>query len=461
MTIRTGFVAAIIVCTVFFSACTQQQPTQPTTTTTTQQTTATQWFSGGRITDIYSNTNAANLNLSDFLYLGMRDIYYWNSRVPENLALSSFPTPDSLLNFTIARPEDRFSGIIQDGVGYYNRLTMGTSSPIFGFGTIYSASGEVRFTRVLGGSSADQAGIKRGMRLISVDGAAIPGTVSAWNSMIANLGMTATLVVEDASGTRKTVTLMRSVFNEIVVPVVRTYTVAGKKVGYIVLTSFTQSAVNELQTAFATLKNDGVTELVLDLRYNGGGSVATAGVLCSHIASQLSGTPYVRLTYNSRYAPNNQQFAMTSQSNGLSLTRLFVVMTQQTASASELTINALRPYIDVKTVGSRSFGKPVGSNIVIHQKSGYMLLPISFAYTNALGQADFINGFAPDIPAVDDVTRDFGDPQEASLRAALFFIENGRAPVAAKSTSQLNASETAYTWEKGQERIPALLLPKK
>lgn len=460
MTIRAIFFAISLTFVVLLNACTQQ-PSQPTNTTTTQQAAPTQWFSGGRITDIYSNTNAANLNLPDFLYLGMRDIYYWNTKVPENLVVSSFPTPDSLLRFTMVRPDDRFSGIIQDGVGYYNRLTMGTSSPIFGFSSAYVAPGEVRLVRVVGGSSADRAGLKRGMRLISVDGAAIPNNVSAWNTLIGNLGMTTTLVAEDASGERKTYSLMRGVFNEIVVPVVRTYTIAGRKVGYLLLTSFTQSAVGELETAFATLKNEGVRELVLDLRYNGGGSVATAGALCSHIASQLSGTPYVRLMYNSRYTPNNQQFAMTSPSNGLSLMRLFVITTEQTASASELTINALRPYIDVKTVGSRSFGKPVGSNIVIHQKSGYMLLPISFAYTNALGQADFINGFAPDIPAADDITRDFGDPQETSLRAALFFIENGRAPVAAKTAAEFTSSTPTYLWEQGEQKIPAILLPNK
>ncbi len=439
------------------TACPQQSPTPVGTGTSSA---ATSWFADGVITGIYSNTAAAELNLPDYLYLGMKDIYYWNGKVPQNLNVSTFPTPDSLLSFTITRPEDRFSAIIQDGIGYYNRLSMGTSSPIFGFGSAYVAPGEVRLTRVLGGSSAASAGLRRGQKLISLDGAAIPSTVEAWNAMLSNLGATTTMVVEDNDGKRSTATVMRTVFNEQVVPTVRTYTVAGKKVGYILLTSYTQSAVGELTTAFATLKGENITELVLDLRYNGGGSVETAGSLCSHIATQLAGTPYVRLKYNSRYSANDQQFTMTSQPNGLALTRLFVITTDRTASASELTINALRPYITVRTVGARSYGKPVGSNIHIHRKSGYMLLPISFAYTNALGQADFNTGFAPDIPAADDITRDFGDPQEASLKAALFFIETGRVSAFAKTTAQLSASQPIISDPQDGMRLPAVLLPK-
>ncbi|MCS6808752.1 MAG: S41 family peptidase [Bacteroidota bacterium] len=453
---RSLLVAICCIPTALLLSFCAQQPTNPVQNQSSSDV-PTQWFANGRITDIYSNTNAANLNLPDFLYLGMRDIYYWHTRVPQNLNVAAFPTPDSLLRFTMVRPEDRFSEIVEDGIGYYNRLTMGTSSPIFGFASAFLGNGEVRITRVLGGSSAEKAGLRRGMRIISVDGQAVPATASAWLNIINNLGMTTTIVAEDREGKRLTANLMRTVFNEVVVPVVQTFTVAGKKVGYMVFTSYTQSAINELQTAFATLKKENVSELILDLRYNGGGSVNTAGALCSHIASQLAGTVYVRLTYNSRYAVNNQQATMTNQPNGLSLNRLFVITTNRTASASELTINALRPFIDVKTVGSRSFGKPVGSNIVIHRKSGYMLLLTSFSYYNAVGQADFLNGFAPDIPAEDDLTRDFGDPEEASLRAALYFIQHGRAPAVAKSAQYASTPPMLVEEQKGISS--AILLP--
>lgn len=456
MKTRAFALALLLPLAFILNACPQSSTTQPTTGNTAKQ-----WFQDGRITDIYSNTSAADLDIAPFLYLGMQDIYYWRSRVPANLVVSSFPTPDSLMKFAKVQPEDRFSAVIQDGVGYYNRLTMGTSSPIFGFSSAWVSAGEVRVVRVLSGSSAAQAGLKRGQRIISLDGRPIPNTLSAWEQMRDNLGMTTSIVVENSDGTRQTASLMRTVFNEQVVPIVRTYTVAGKKVGYLLFTSFTQSAVGELETAFATLKGENVTELVLDLRYNGGGSVATVGTLCSHIASQLSGTPYAKIVYNDGYKANNQQFTMTTPPNGLALSRLFVITTPATASASEMTINALRPYITVKTVGSTSYGKPVGSNIVIHKKSGFMLLPISFAYTNALGQADFVNGFTPDIPATDDITRDFGDPQETSLKAALFFIETGRAPVASKETSRITSS-TGYIFDaQASEPVPAFILPKK
>jgi C-terminal processing protease CtpA/Prc len=418
------------------------------------------WFQSGRITGINSNTAAAELSLPEFLYLGMRDIYYWNNRVPSGLNPASFPTPDSLLSFTIARPDDRFSAIIQDGMGYYNRLTMGTSPPIFGFASAWLGAGEAYITRVLGGSSAERAGMRRGQRIVSVDGAPVPADINSWTAIVNNLGATTTITVENADQTRETYSLMRTVFNESVVQNVRIFERGGKKIGYFVFSSFTQSAVGELESAFARFKRENIDELVLDLRYNGGGSVTTAGSLCSFIASQLAGTPYVRLLYNKRYESNNQTLTMTAPQSGLRLSRLFVITTNRSASASELTINALRPYVDVKTVGSRSFGKPVGSNIVIHVKSGYMLLLTSFAYTNARGEADFLNGFAPDIPAADDVRRDFGDVEEASLRAALYFIQNGRPPALTKAERQLlAATQPTIIDSEGLGRIPAVLLP--
>jgi carboxyl-terminal processing protease len=455
----------VAVCSLAFSLGSCQSPQQPagggtTSVSTNNGSDATTWFDGGVISSISSNTSAANLDIKDFLALGMRDIYYWRDRVPANLTGATFPTPDSVLSFTRVLPEDRFSAIVQDGIGYYNRIFNAQQPAIFGFATTYiAANKEARVNRVLVPSAAWQAGVRRGMKILAIDGKAVPNTFDAFAQIINGLGTTTTLDVEDSSGAKRTLSFMRTTFVEQVVPVTKVFTIGTKKVGYLLFTSFTQSAVNELSAAFADLKAQGVTELVLDLRYNGGGAITTAGHLCSLIASQLAGTPYALIKYNTRYTANNQQYTMTYQANSSNLQRLVVITTRSTASASELVINALKPYITVVTIGETSFGKPVGSNPVIHQKSGYMLLPISFAYTNALGQADFINGFAPTYKAADDVTRDFGDPQEASLKAALTYIEKGTLPVTAKTAAAIASDESARSVPMEGERVIPVFIP--
>jgi carboxyl-terminal processing protease len=443
------------------SSCQSPQPTGGTTANnSTVQPQLVGWFTNGAISGLNSNTTAADLDIKDFLAVGMQDIYYWRDRVPTTLVGSSFPTPDSLLIFAIARPEDRFSAIIQDGIGYYNRLINAQQPAGFGAGYTYiSSTGEARLSRVSVPSPAWQAGLRRGMKVLTIDGKAIPATFDAFAQQVNNLGTSVTLTVEDSSGVRRTVSMMATTFTEQVAPVAKVFTVGTKKVGYLLFTSYTQSAVDELSAAFANFKSQGVTDLVLDLRYNGGGSVATAAYLCGLLAPQLAGTPCAILKYNSKYAASNQQFLINSIPSALNLTRLAVITTGRTASASELTINALKPYMTVVTIGATSFGKPVGSNIIIHQKSGYMLLPISFAYTNALGQADFLNGFPATYKASDDVTRDFGDPQEASLKAALTYMDKGTVPVTLKTARSAAMDESAQYVPMRGERILPVLLP--
>jgi C-terminal processing protease CtpA/Prc len=131
----------------------------------------------------------------------------------------------------------------------------------------------------------------------------------------------------------------------------------------------------------------------------------------------------------------------------LNLQRLVVITSGNTASASELLINGLLPHINVVTVGSRTIGKNVGSNTTatFHQRSGYLFIPISFGFENSRGERNFGNGFSPNIPAVDDVTKSWGDPTEASLAAALRFIERGALPkLSAREEAEI-AAESSRT----------------
>jgi C-terminal processing protease CtpA/Prc len=192
-----------------------------------------------------------------------------------------------------------------------------------------------------------------------------------------------------------------------------------------------------LDAAFAELSAGGVDDLVLDLRYNGGGLVSVA----QHLASYLGGTRtdgliFAEYFHNDRNTFRNRILRFEHKPKHLTLDRLIVVTTGASASASELVINALRPFMRVVVVGATTYGKPVGQYGI--EFCDKLLAPVSFALRNANGQGDFYDGFAPDCPALDDAEHPLGDPEEESLKEALTFASTGacrpRSPSAARVT---------------------------
>jgi C-terminal processing protease CtpA/Prc len=295
------------------------------------------------------------------------------------------------------------------------------------------------------------------MRIVSIDGKPVPATFDEYLNLVNN-SSSITLEVEDSSQVRRRISIMRSFYTPQTVLATNVLTVGGKKVGYMMLNSFLGTVVNDMNTAFSRFTDERAQELVVDLRYNGGGFVNAAGQLCGLIAGQLAGNQYVRYTYNERYQGNNRSANITSYSNSLRLQRVFFLVNGGSASASELTINALRPFIDVVIIGTATAGKAVGSHLMFHEKSGYVLQPISFKYANARGEADFLNGFTPTRTLQDPVDRDFGDVQEAYLRAALQYIQTGSFPaISAKTQAEVQSfSEGTFISEVRNEITPVL-----
>lgn len=389
-------------------------------------------------------------------------MYFWNARVPKNLvpSLTNFPVPDSLLNRTITRPDDRFSFIVKDGRAHLEQLQSGAiATPLFGFSTTYFSDTNLRVTRVLVGSPAHNAGLRRGMRIAAIDGKPVPTSIDAYVKVLEAWGNSLSLDVEDSNKTRRTLSMMRAFFTIKSVPFTKVFTVAGKNVGYLPLVNFTGMVGDELTSAFATLRDANVQELVVDLRSNGGGFIVAAGQLSSLISGQFSGTPYVQYTHNEVYKSNNRSINMTSLPNSLRLQRVIFLVNGGSASASELTINALKPFMSVVLIGTKTFGKAVGSYSILHEKSGYLLQPIAFKFTNARGEANFLDGFQPDRVLADPIDRDFGDAQETYLRTALQYIQTGAFPAASTKGNISNAFSTTQEprmMSEQNEILPAL-----
>ncbi len=210
-----------------------------------------------------------------------------------------------------------------------------------------------------------------------------------------------------------------------------------------------RSRSNELKPAFAEFQQAKITDLVLDLRYNGGGRIDVA----EYIATNLIGTRGTdRVFAQDSYNPTIQSaidadpeiLASTTRSFAapefpLDLNRLVVIASGRTASASELLINGLRPFMDVLIVGENTYGKPVGSRPFRY--GGYAISPIILKIVNDNGEGEYYEGFEPDALVADDLSRNFGDPGEARLREALYYIRTG-------AFNDENARRTPFAAEK-------------
>jgi carboxyl-terminal processing protease len=239
-----------------------------------------------------------------------------------------------------------------------------------------------------------------------------------------------------------------------------TYTIGGKTIGYVVYNQFIPGALKtdgttsntydlKLDNIFGKFKQKGVNELVLDLRYNRGGYVSSATNLASLIGRNIDASKVfytqkwnstVTAAYNKDYGVgwNTKNFVPKATNIGGNLSRVYVVTTSSTASASELIINGLRPFMTVNTIGTTTVGKNVGS-ITISDASGKIkwgMQPITFKSANAQGFTDYAGGFTPTIEVKEPSygMKAFGDVTEVMLSEAIFQISGTRMARRATST---------------------------
>ncbi|MCT8339902.1 S41 family peptidase [Flavobacteriaceae bacterium TK19130] len=408
--------------------------------------------------------SASTQDIQDFIYRGLNFFYLYKSDTPElandafanetekNDFLSSFETPESLFDY-LKSDQDRFSILVPDYIELENSLNGISLSNGMEFGLVFEPNsdtnlfGYVRY--VLPNTDAEAKNVMRGMIFTTVDGEQL--TVNNRVELLSRDSYTIGLANYDGNTltpTGETIALTKQQYTENPVFKAETLTVDGIKVGYLMYNSFTRDFDSELNAAFAQFQAEGVTELVLDLRYNGGGAVETAVDLCSMITGQFNGDILYTEEWN---ADRQQQYAEpgvfdSSISNGeainsLQLMNLYVIATRNTASASELVINGLNPYINVTQVGTNTRGKYQASFILYDAPAPnfsrseanpghtYAMLPLVFKTANSLGNTDYDDGLEPDFGIGEDYANlgTLGSPNEPLLEAALGII-TGRRP---------------------------------
>jgi hypothetical protein len=222
----------------------------------------------------------------------------------------------------------------------------------------------------------------------------------------------------------------------------------GRVLGYVMVKDMVSQAGAGLDSAFALFRAQGVQDLVVDLRYNGGGLVSMGGTLASYIAGGrgfTGSTPkaYARLLYNDkRAASNNQSFAFESRGNALGVPRVYLLTGPRTASAAEQVINGLRGAdVQVITVGDATFGKPVGS--LPQGYCGTTYSAVHFESTNARNEGRFWDGFDASCPVAEDFTRAAGALDDPLLVSAAHHADTGACPVIAGAKPAMTRSEKA------------------
>lgn len=364
---------------------------------------------------------------NEYLYHLMKDRYLWYEQVP-NLDFTEFRSPEALLEAMVHEEKDPWSYITEpaDFSKYYDEgLQMG-----LGFGVRYDEEGNRRVRYVYIDSPAGRAGLKRGDITLEINGKTVE-EISAeglWDSIHGpdEVGAPYFLKIRDTEGNTRDLYMTKEWFTVNTVLHHEVIEVNGEPCGYLAFKAFIYPSEDELAAVFTEFAEAGITELILDLRYNGGGLVYVSGVLANHIAgAKTVGETYNRMVYNDRHGNWNRSISYPSAAPALDLDRVVVITSPYTCSASELVVNGLHPFIDVHLVGDTTCGKPVGMDGG-YEFCGKQFVTVNFQSENADGYGDYFDGIPPDCEAGDDLSRDFGDPEEASLKAAIDFLTFGQ-----------------------------------
>ncbi len=452
--------------------------------------------------DTPSNSGSEGIANADqeidlYVWRGMNAFYLYKSEVSD-LANDRFNSDQDLFRFlsNFSNPEqtfnelrtkrtvtvnnesfriDPFSFIVEDYVALeqsFNRVSKSngmdfrvslvseTSDDVFGY---------VRYVKP--GTDAAAKGIKRGDYFNAVDGVKLTRS-SDFNTIFGKDSYTISLAKfenENIVPIGTNISLSKSEFTDNPIQIAKTLDYNGEKIGYMMYTSFLGDFDQQINDVFGQFKTDGITNLVLDLRYNRGGFVSTAINLASMITGQFTGEVLTKTIWNEEIQPqieaNDPESLVTRftdklangvQINSLNLTNIYILTTEESASASELIINGLKPYINVVQIGETTSGKYQGSFTIYDSDNfgreganpnhTYAIQPLVIKSANKDNVTDYVAGLFPDIPVIESVLNlgTLGEDNEPLLKAALDRITG--TPVAAVAKNKTDTFNRILDW---------------
>ncbi|MDR1666693.1 MAG: hypothetical protein LBS03_03240 [Bacteroidales bacterium] len=403
-----------------------------------------------------AKTEENNTHVNNWILENMEVFYLWNDKIPSKTDKTLYPSD---YFETLLSDEDRFSWIQDNYTDLLNALSGVTKEAGYDFKLMKVTSTDPEvigyITYVKPQSPAVAASLKRGDWFLTINGEQL--TVDNYGTLLGGMGAAHKIgIVDWDTETIQEVSVDVTVYEENPLLLDTIYTMSeDKKVGYFVYNFFARdngdgsmAYEKELNQMFGKFKEAAIDELIIDLRYNGGGAVITAQALASMVSgvstSKVFGITqyneqfgqYLRGEYGADYnksyfidALKNEKGTETVPIHKLGLGKLYVLTSERTASASELLVNALTPFMEVVMIGGVTVGKNVGS-ITIYEENPerqktnkWGIQPIVAKFANSVGFSDYGYGFQPKIFVREDSTlndiKPLGDVNELVLRAAL------------------------------------------
>ena len=442
-----------------------------------------------------------NNEIRSFIFHTLFQVYLYKDK-SFNLSDNRFQTRTQLNDFIIARgtPESFFEKLLYDKDRF--SFLLDDFDVLEGFFRGKSLSNGLKFRRiryagdnvfivitdVVKNSPAANAGIKRGMLFNKING--VQMNINNQAKLFEDNSFTieeANIINNTIVDNGNTINLTKVSLIENPISVSKVITVNSQKIGYLMYNGFLTNFEEELNNEFGKFKTEGIRDLVLDFRYNGGGSVNTANILSGMITGDLTGEILIKEKWNKRiqenFEKNNPEqlierfkdtTAQGTKINTLGLSKLYVITSkEETASSSELVINSLKPYIDVVVIGDENgtVGKSQGSITLydspnfskedVNPDHKYVLQPLVIESVNSNDIGVPIDGIKPDIIAKEDIQNlgILGDENEPLLKVAIDDITGRNTPSAKKINRSLGSDIGG-----SQENSPSyqrMYLPKK
>lgn len=379
---------------------------------------------------------------NEYIYETFQEWYLWYDQIPEvdPLDYTSF---ESLIE-AITTDQDRWSF-----AGSYTevmKLFQSGEYKGFGSGFMIDYDGQIKITHVYTNSPMGRQQVERGWIVNSVNGyttSQLDKINEALSSDEAvNFDMT------DHHGSNHQFSIAREAFTMNTVLHSQIIESEEKQIGYLVFDSFTETSQSELKTVFEHFVLNGVDELIVDLRYNGGGLNTTAEMLIGMIGGAKVDQQVISKTlFNDQKSSLNESVTSNYDGPALEIDRAFFITTSQTASASEMVINALSPYMEVIQVGSTTHGKPVGMSILSVKAIDLAILPVTFKNANSEDYGDYYSGIAPNYTETDDLSHNWGDPDESMLSTTLHLILQPAISIESESALKSIQISRQKAWE--------------
>jgi len=370
---------------------------------------------------------------------------------------NAYATQEAYFNALIVTSEDRFSFVEPQSVAD----AFFSQGQDIGYGAVFKldTDNELRIGYVNAGGPLANLAVARGAQITTLNGTAVSSlSTTQLNALLfpTSIGVSLTLAVIDAGQTvPRTLTVTSTAITEDPVPLARVLPAnsanpLGPQVGYLLFNDHIATAESELVAAMSMFQSAGVGDVIVDLRYNGGGYLYIASELAYMLGGTriASGATFEKLIFNDKHPEetnnpaNTIGFQMTSTTGqalpALGLPRVFVITAPGTCSASESVINSLTPFIPVIRIGGTTCGKPYG--FIQANNCADAFFAIQFQGVNNVGFGAYTNGFAPTCTVADDFSHQLGDPAEGRLSAALSYTSTGSCPASSLSPNAIAAA---------------------